>query len=148
MITLIICIILGGLIGFCIAFCEHKSIKQQKRLNEILQIEENHKKREYCEYFINQIKSTNSLNTLLSIHKLAWALELKNNNLGPNKFGMFRTNDIIKMTSQEVYLGGIDGLVIRTLADWSNNPKEEYQIVLNQYREHLISNLNVIKLCN
>lgn len=141
---LIICIILGAIVGFCAAYYENKSaIKKEKiKLNRI----QNDKKKEYCDYFINQIKETKSLYFLLNIHKLIWALGLRNRNIGPDKFGMFRTDDIIKMTSKEVYLGNIHGLFTRTLSDWSNNSKEEYQIVLEQYKNHLISNLNVIKL--
>lgn len=146
MIGLIFGITLGCLIGLIAAVSAEQSSKKKRKQELIQQRNENDKKREYCEYFINQVKSTNSLNTLLNLHKLIWACGFRNNNLGPDKFGMFRTNDIIKMTPQEVYLGNIEGLFTRTLADWSNNPKEEYQIVLEQYRKHLISNLTAIRL--
>lgn len=138
-----IVIIVLAIVDITIDYKSYK--KEQKKLRQKLK-EENQQKREYCEYFIKEIQETKSLYSLLNLHKLIWALGIRNQNIGPDKFGMFRTNDILKMTSQEVYLGNVEHLLTKTLADWSNNTKDEYQIVLNQYKNHLISNLEAIKL--
>lgn len=58
---------------------------------------------------------------------------------------MFRTNNIITMTPQEVYLGNIYGLNTYSLAKWNDYSYEEYDMIFNQYKRHLILNLKSIK---
>lgn len=146
MINFIIGCVLGIIINIIIHYIilTNKIKKQNKETQSNLYFE-NLKKKEYINVLINDLNKTKSLYELLHIHKLAWAIGFKNNNLSPNKYGMFRTNDILTMTAQDVYLGNIDGLWTRTLADWSNNSKEEYQIVFNQYKTLLYSNLKEIQ---
>ncbi|MEE0042892.1 hypothetical protein [Catenibacterium sp.] len=45
-------------------------------------------------------------NTLSELHKRIWRKGFCNANLGPDKYGMFRTEDINSMTIDEVYIGG------------------------------------------
>lgn len=59
---------------------------------------------------INAIEKSDSLGELLSIHKSAWTLGFQNENLGPDCYGMFRTESIPTMKPKEVFLGGIWGL--------------------------------------
>lgn len=114
---------------------------QKTRLRKIAQ------KKEYCEYLISCTKSATTLEQLLSIHKLADALNLTNKNLKPDSFGMFRTKDIITMNSSDVYLGNINGLWTNTMSYWETKRNtEDYQIVFDQYLKHLVSNLTAIKL--
>lgn len=50
------------------------------------------------------------------LHKRIWRKGFRNANLGPDKYGMFRTKDINFMTINEVYIGGIYGLNTLTIA--------------------------------
>jgi len=56
---------------------------------------------------------------------------------------MFRTEDIATMTHSEVFLGDMHGLWTLPLDKWVGTP-EEY-IVTEQYRHHLISNVELLK---
>lgn len=111
---------------------------------------------------INTIKKCDSLEELLSIHKEAWIVGFQNENLGPDKYGMFRTENIPTMQPSEVFLGGIWGLWTYAIPFWEErkpqpyynidgrndfniNPKTRlYDIVLNQYKRLLISNIEYI----
>lgn len=53
---------------------------------------------------INAIEKCDSLYELMDIHKEAWIVGFQNVNLGPDKYGMFRTNSIPTMKPEEVFL--------------------------------------------
>lgn len=105
--------------------------------------------------FINAIKAADSLSTLLAIHKDAWKTGFQNENIGPCEYGMFRTKDILKMTAEEVYLGGIWGLNTNSIPFWEthknelygangfslNEKRRVYDMVLDQYKTILTSNI-------
>ena len=89
-----------------------------------------------------EIEDSTDLLQLLTAHKQAWVYGFRNDNLGPCEFGMFRTKSIPDMTSDEVYLGNIYGLWTFTLSEWQNNRgSEDYNIVVFQYKNHLLSNV-------
>lgn len=91
------------------------------------------------------IKEADTLNQLLSCHKRAWIYGFRNQNLGPSEFGMFRTKNILNMTQDEVYLGGIYGLWTFTIREWNERADEgEYNVILHQYRKLLLSNVEEI----
>ena len=79
------------------------------------------------------------------LHKRIWRKGFRNANLGPDKYGMFRTKDINLMTINEVYIGGIYGLNTRTIAQWEDSKEEPtqtcYDIVLCAYKRLLKSNI-------
>lgn len=82
------------------------------------------------------------------LHKRIWRKGFRNANLGPDKYGMFRTKDINLMTINEVYIGGIYGLNTRTIAQWEDRKEEPYDstqtcydIVLCAYKRLLKSNI-------
>lgn len=91
---------------------------------------------------INTIEKCDSLEELLSIHKSAWTLGFQNKNLGPDKYGMFRTENIPTMQPSEVFLGGIWGLW--TYAFGIDSKISIYSIILDQYKRLLISNIKDI----
>lgn len=107
---------------------------------------------------VNAINKCGSLEELLSIHKEAWIVGFQNENLGPDKYGMFRTESIPTMQPSEVFLGNICGLFTHAIPFWEKrksqpygyngfniNPKTRlYDIVLNQYKRLLISNIEYI----
>ena len=105
--------------------------------------------------FIDAIKKADSLDTLLTIHKDAWRTGFQNGNLGPCSYGMFRTKDILTMTAEEVYLGGIWGLFTHNIPFWEERKDDKYgcngfnidknislyKIILDQYKNILTSNI-------
>lgn len=92
-----------------------------------------------------EIKNAATLEALLLWHKRAWRAGFQNKNLGPDKYGMFRTNDINKMTIDEVFLGGIYGLWTFPISEWDNTDEQSYNIVKSQYQNLLSSNVDAIK---
>lgn len=107
---------------------------------------------------INAVEKCDSLEELLSIHKEAWIIGFQNENLGPDKYGMFRTESIPTMKPEEVFLGGIWGLFTHAIPFWEErksqpygcngfgiNPEASlYDIILYQYKRLLISNFKYI----
>lgn len=78
------------------------------------------------------------------LHKRIWRRGFRNANLGPDKYGMFRTKDINLMTINEVYIGGIYGLNTLTIAQWEepyDSTQTYYDIVLCAYKRLLKSNI-------
>lgn len=107
---------------------------------------------------INAVEKCNSLEELLSIHKEAWIVGFQNENLGPDKYGMFRTESIPTMKPEEVFLGGIWGLWTHTIPFWEKRKSQPYgcngfgidpkislyDIVMDQYKRLLIYNFKDI----
>lgn len=107
---------------------------------------------------INTIEKCDSLEELLSIHKSAWTLGFQNENLGPDKYGMFRTESIPTMKPEEVFLGDIWGSFTHTISFWEEHKPQSYGcndfnmdpeispygIALDQYKRLLISNIEDI----
>lgn len=96
---------------------------------------------------ISDLECAETLLEMLALHKLIWALGLRNKNLGPDRYGMFRTSDILSMVPDEVYLGNFSGYFTHPIPVWEEGRagnEELYQEILSQYRKHLISNLNAI----
>lgn len=105
--------------------------------------------------YIALAKSAHHLSELLDLHKEIWGLGYRNDGLSPNFFGMFRCPDILKMTPDDVFLGGIYGLWTFSIPFWESrrtelfgpndigmNPKTPvYSIVLDQYKRRLVSNI-------
>lgn len=107
---------------------------------------------------INKVKKCDSLYVLLNIHKEAWLLGFQNKNLGPDKYGMFRTENIPTMKPEEIFLGGIWGLFTHAIPFWEERKSQPYScngfgidpkislysIILDQYKNLLISNIDNI----
>ena len=107
---------------------------------------------------INKVKKCDSLYVLLNIHKEAWLLGFQNENLGPDRYGMFRTENIPTMKPSEVFLGDIWGLFTHAIPFWEERKSQPcgcngfgidpeislYGIVLDQYKKLLISNIDSI----
>lgn len=70
------------------------------------------------ECWLTKIGNANTLIECMTLHKYIWRQGFKNTNLGPDKYGMFRTKDINFMTTNEVYIGGFNGLKILTIEEW------------------------------
>lgn len=89
------------------------------------------------ECWFTKIGNANTLSECMILHKRIWRKGFRNANLGPDKYGMFRTKDINLMTINEVYIGGT-----RTIAQWEDSKEEpSYDIVLCAYKRLLKSNI-------
>jgi len=94
---------------------------------------------------------------LLYIHKEAWAKGYRNVDLGPSKY--FRTNNILEMSPDDVFLGDIYGLWTKTISYWETCRQDLYgsngfgldpnlkiyDMICGQYRGILRSNFTKIK---
>lgn len=101
----------------------------------------------YVPSIMESLENAESLMELLALHKLIWALGLRNENIGPDQFGYFRTFDILSMTPDEVFLGNFNGYFTHPIPVWEESRasnEDVYQEILSQYRKHLISNLKEI----
>ena len=78
------------------------------------------------ECWLTKIGNANTLIECMTLHKYIWRQGFKNTNLGPDKYGMFRTKDINFMTTNEVYIGGFNGLKILTIEEWEECKEELY----------------------
>ena len=107
---------------------------------------------------VDALKCVTSLTDLIVIHKQAWGFGYQNENLGPCPHGMFRTNDIMEMKPEEVYLGGIWGLWTFNIPYWETHNSDTmgtngfgvkpetrcYDLVKQQYFRLLDSNIRNI----
>lgn len=108
--------------------------------------------------FLDAIDKAISLYRVLDIHRDAWGTGFQNENIGPCAYGMFRTKDILTMTAEEVYLGGIWGLCTYNLPVWEKRKDDKYgyngfdidvnislyELILNQYKNILTSNIKAM----
>ena len=100
------------------------------------------------ECWLTKIGNANTLIECMTLHKYIWRQGFKNTNLGPDKYGMFRTKDINFMNTNEVYIGGFNGLKILTIEEWEECKKELYDseqtcysFILSSYKALLKANI-------
>lgn len=108
--------------------------------------------------FLDKIEGPNTLITLMNIHKDAWGTGFQNENIGPCPYGVFRTLDIPSMTPDQIYLGGIWGLVTKPVSFWEERKEDKYgcngfgidenlslyEMIVDQYRKLLSSNIRAM----
>ncbi len=108
--------------------------------------------------FLDKIKEANTLITLMNIHKDAWETGFRNVNIGPCPYGVFRTLDIPSMTPDQIYLGGIWGLVTKPISFWEEHKEDKYGcngfgidenlslygMIVDQYKKLLSSNIRAM----
>lgn len=104
---------------------------------------------------LKDIEAATTLEQLLALHQKVWSEGYQNANIGPCSYGMFRTENIETMRPEEVYLGGIWGLVTKSIPFWEARKEDDYgsngfgidpetklyDIIMRQYRNHLKSNI-------
>ena len=137
----------------------YNKIFHKKELKKYLDKKEQARKvLEFKDYVFHELKTAHTLMDLILVHKKAWKLGFQNENIGPCPYGMFRADSIESMLPEEVYLGGIYGLNTKNLNYWTDHYQETmagngfgipndtriYDIVLEQYRGHLLSNFRAI----
>ena len=104
------------------------------------------------------LKRATTLQELINIHKHAWEIGYKSPSLSPCPWGMFRCESIPELTLNNLYLGDIWGLWTNTGRFWEEHKNETmsgngfgidpekkvYDLIMQQYRQHLRSNINAI----
>ena len=104
------------------------------------------------------LRRASSLQELINVHKHAWDIGYRNSGLSPCPWGMFRCESIPELTLDNLYLGDVWGLWTNTGKFWENHKEEEfginsfgieptkkiYDLIMQQYRQHLRSNINSI----
>lgn len=133
-------------------FHPHQIRRNREKLESLLSMLHMH------EAATNALEEATSLSDLLEIHKEVYARGYNNKNLSPNPYGMFRTEDILTMSKDEVFLGNIYGLWTNNITFWEkqNNTyktynerieecyEDSYTLVFNQYYLHLSSNIEAM----
>ena len=135
------------------------------RLFHKAEVQENIKQMSICtkqclegQKFLDAIENCTSLLSLMDIHKDAWGTGFQNENIGPCPYGVFRTLDIPSMASDQVYLGGIWGLVTKPIPFWEAHKEDKYgcngfgidenrslyEMILSQYKRLLSSNIRAM----
>ena len=97
------------------------------------------------DYFIHQVEIAQSLKDLYILHIKIWANGIRHENFGPNKYGMFRTDDILMMVPEEVHLGNVWGLFTKQLPFWETCSVSDQKLVIEQYQNVLLSNMKAMK---
>lgn len=104
------------------------------------------------------LKRATTLQDLIDIHKHAWQIGYQSSNLAPCAWGMFRCKLIPELTLDNLYLGDIWGLWTNPGRFWEEHKDETmsgngfgidpnkkcYDLIMQQYRQHLRSNINAI----
>ena len=104
------------------------------------------------------LRRAETLQDLINIHKHAWEIGYQSRNIGPCPWGMFRCESIPELTLDTLYLGDIWGLWTNTGKFWEFHKDETmagngfgidpekkcYDLIMQQYRRHLKSNINAI----
>ena len=91
-----------------------------------------------CTRYLSEISKAESLMDLFNIHKQMWTEGLRHANIGPDEFGMFRTNDISSMKPSEVFLGNVYGLWTAPLNEWIGKSMAELNI-RNKYQMTVVA---------
>lgn len=111
---------------------------------------------------LEKLNTINSLPELLKYHKYLWDEGYRCDATCPNRYGMFRTDDIMTMRPEDVYLGGIWGLSTNNIPFWENARDEMYgengfcinpdmpiyTLILNQYKNMLRSAVLKVSSCS
>ncbi len=97
------------------------------------------------DFFLPLLEKATTLHEIYALHIQIWANGIQHEYIGPCDYGMFRTKDILTMQPNEVYLGNIWGLFTKNLEFWENAEENDKNIVTEQYKNHLIGNLKMIK---
>lgn len=120
-------------------FFYKKKLQKRKELKRLKDIERT------ADEYMPRLNECNSLMGLMHLHKELWAQGLRNKNIGPCQDGIFRTQDIITMKPDEVFLGNVFGLWTFAIPEWEKIREVAdsiaYNIVCEQYRQLLMSNV-------
>ena len=112
-----------------------------------------------CDQAAMNLQKCKNLRQCLALHQMLWRKGIRNDNLGPDRYGMFRTENIETMTPDEVYLGNVWGLWTFPIPQWEQyrqtpiglngwgfDPSTPiYDIIVDQYKLLLGTNIETIR---
>lgn len=124
-------------------YCIYRDKQKETREKKIRAYKEERRIQSLISYFIHQVELAENLDDVFLIHIRIWGSGIRHPNFGPDEFGVFRTDDIMTMQKEQVFLGSINGLWTNMLPKWRNTPDEP--VVLEQYKRILISNLKTMQ---
>ena len=100
------------------------------------------------ECWLTKIGNANTLSECMILHKRIWRKGFRNANLGPDRYGMFRTDDINSMIIYFVFFLVIYYLNTLTIEQWEeykevpyDSEQTCYDIILCAYKRLLKSNI-------
>lgn len=123
---------------------QYKDRIASEEYEEDLETKRNDRLWEYRSKFISLLEDADTLGELYILHIQIWGSGIRPYNIGPDQYGMFRTDDILTMSPKEVWLGNICGLFTKSLVFWEENKESDpgaYKAVVAQYKTLLLSNL-------
>lgn len=100
--------------------------------------------------FAERAGDAKTLMELYAVQMESRALGILNRNLDDDRYGVFRAEPGIELRSQDVYLGGVYGLFTNSIDVWEamkadgTLSEKDYGILMNQYRDLLVSNYEAI----
>ena len=106
--------------------------------------------RESRDFFLREIEGAQTFDQVMNVHKHIYGSgfldERARVNLGPDMYGMFRTNDISGMDRNDVYIGGFDGLNTLSVAEWMDyfsrsDDRQVFRSLMNRYKNILSINV-------
>lgn len=105
-----------------------------------------------AEFYLKDLErladNATSLKDCFDIHKAAVELGIINKNLDADPSGVFRCDDIHRLTKDEVFLGGQYGIYTKDLNLFESNRYQRpdaYMLALSQYKKLLSSNFREIR---
>jgi len=132
----------------------------QKKLSEQHELYRRYKViYENYDQLLRRLNAAKTLSDILAIHKEAWKLGYRNNNLNVSQFGMFRAKSIEELNLDTLFLGNVYGLWTNPGTFWEENKEEDmsangfgidpnikcYDIICRQYRNCLRNNFSSIE---
>lgn len=137
-------------------FNKKKLEEQEKEVKRLEDIVKN------ANEYLPRLARCDDLMGLMYLHRELWACGLQNKNIGPCKDGMFRTEDIMTMKPDEVFLGDVYSLWTFSIPEWEKRKGVKYgeqiailngldpditvyEIACKQYRNLLMTNVALIK---
>lgn len=106
----------------------NKRIEYKRKIREI-------------DYYINRINEAETLLEMYFIHINMWRMGLRHENFSPFRYGIFRTEDISKMSPSDVYLGNSYTGCLKNIPEWLTESYEDQLYALEQYRRVLGTSL-------
>lgn len=89
-------------------------------------------KYDICNSFIQALGSVpNNLPSIMEMHKKIWRSGVRHPGFGPDEYGVFRTEDILTMSPDEIYLG-TSGLMTNTMTYWEDRKNHD----LSEFRRN------------
>ena len=139
MVIAIVALSILVVVEFTILYNLYRRSNELKKARKNKLIQKELDKQTLIRYFIDRVNKADTLNDIYILHIQIWANGIQHPNFGPDKYGMFRTKNILTMTKDEVFLGNINGRFTKELSFWET--QENKEDILQQYKNILLFNM-------